>query len=72
MAFSDETLLDVSLQRDGQIRRWNIRATAHGWACTVESPGHITSDDCPTRQLALAKMREWQREIDAARADGWH
>ena len=68
---SPTTLLDVILKREGQIRRWTIRMASVGWACTVESAGHVTSSACPTRDLAMAKVGEWQVEIAVAKADGW-
>jgi hypothetical protein len=68
---SPTTLLDVMLQREGQKRRWTIRMASVGWACTVESSGHTANSACPTRDLALAKVGEWQCEIASAKADGW-
>ena len=64
-------LLDVTLRRDGQTRRWTIHMSSVDWTCIVEAPGHVESSACSTRDLALAKAGEWQQEITAARAAGW-
>jgi len=65
------TLLDVTLRREGKTRRWTIVAAEYGWHCRVEGPGTIALDACPTRGEAEAQVRQWQREINSARADGW-
>jgi hypothetical protein len=70
-SLDQKTLLDVTLRREGKTRRWSIVAAEYGWHCRVEGPGTIALDACATREEADAQVREWQREIDSARADGW-
>lgn len=66
-------LLDATLRRDGEVRQWIVRSDddAVGWDCRVLVPGNITVCGCKTRDLALARMREWNTEIEVARAGGW-
>lgn len=42
-----------------------------GWHCRAEGPGSIALSWCHTSEQVDAKVREWQREINMARADGW-
>jgi hypothetical protein len=69
---TDTVLLDVTLQREGQVRRWTIVAWEHGWRCTLIAPGSITATSCNSHEQALDRKREWEFEIAAARADGWN
>jgi hypothetical protein len=67
----DSVLLDVTLRREGAVRRWSIICWEHGWRCTVHGPGTITATSCNNHERALAIKREWEAEIEAARLDGW-
>lgn len=64
-------LLNVTLKRDGQTRRWAVFMSAVGWTCMLESRGRVQSDAFPTRDLALTRVSEWQQEIATAKAGGW-
>jgi hypothetical protein len=71
--FSSPTvLLDATLRRDGEVRQWIIRSRdMGGWDCRALAPSTITVCGCETLDLALARMDEWNTEIEVARADGW-
>ena len=64
-------LLDVTLQRDGNVRRWSIVSSPRGWLCKVEGPGFAKSNVCDTSDLARVVMRAWEAEIAVAQAGGW-
>jgi hypothetical protein len=71
--FSSPTvLLDATLHRGGEVRQWIVRSRdMGGWDCQVLAPGAVTVCGCETLDLALARLREWNSEIEVARADGW-
>ena len=70
--FSSPTvLLDPTLHRNGEFRQWIIRSRDIGWGCRVLAPRAITVCGCETLDLALARLREWNTEVEVARADGW-
>jgi len=70
--FSSPTvLLDTTLRRNGEVRQWIIRSRDVGWDCRVLAPRAITVCGCETLDLALARLGEWNSEIEVARADGW-
>ena len=58
-------LLDVTLRRDGQVRRWTINT---GDRLTDNA---VTVSGCFSEEEVSAKVREWKAQIFAARADGW-
>jgi hypothetical protein len=65
-------LLDATLRRDGEVRQWIIRSRdIGGWDCQVLAPGAVTVCVCETLDLAMARLREWNTEIEVARVDGW-
>jgi hypothetical protein len=64
-------LLDVTLTRDGQKRRWTITPWTMGWTCQYSTVGEVTSIGCATLELVATKVREWEAKIETARADGW-
>ena len=70
--FSSPTvLLDTTLRRNGEVRQWIIRSRDVGWDCRVLAPSAITVCGCETLDLAMARLSEWNTEIEASRADGW-
>ena len=66
-------LLDVTLRRDGEVRRWTINQPMldEGWTCRRVTTQGVTMSGCTTKEEVMAKVREWQLEIEAAKADGW-
>jgi hypothetical protein len=72
--FSSSTvLLDATLRRNGEVRQWIVRSRDRGgWDCRVLAPGAVTVCRCETLDLALARMRECNTDIEVARADGGH
>jgi len=72
VTFSDgETLLDVTLERNGQIQRWTIQSHHHLWSCRFISPGRVMHQGCRAIDAAKALKAEWEADIEAAKADGW-
>ena len=49
----------------------SVRARAAAGIAASWSPGALTVCGCETLDLALARMSEWNTEIEVARADGW-
>jgi hypothetical protein len=65
-------LMDATLHRNGEVRRWLVRSCETGWwDCRVLAPGVITVSGCETLDQALARLSEWNTEIEVARSDGW-
>jgi hypothetical protein len=64
-------LLDVTLRRGDEVRRWTITSVADGWSCRLVTPNSVTVSRCGDGDAVGKKEREWRAEIDAARADGW-
>ena len=69
--FDDPIVLDVTLIRHGQLRRWTITRGASGWTFRVVESSTVTVSGCATNELAWARQKEWEAEIAAAEADGW-
>jgi hypothetical protein len=70
--FSGSTvLLDVTLRRQGDRRRWVIVSRDVGWDCRVIGPQFVSVSGCETREAAEAKKLDWEADISVARADGW-
>jgi len=68
---SGATLLDVTLRRGDEVRRWTITLGPDGWSCRIVTPNRVTVSRCGDGDAVVAKLREWSAEIDTARADGW-
>ena len=68
---SGATLLDVTLRRGGEVRRWTITSELDGWSCRVVRPNSVTVCRCGDGDAVVAMERQWSAEIEAARADGW-
>ena len=66
-----KTLLDVTLCRNGDARRWSIWRRMNTCTCTRQVVDSISLSGCPTEEDTLTQKREWEAEITAARADGW-
>jgi hypothetical protein len=64
-------ILDVTLQRDGEVRRWTISKWSMGWTCKYVEKGTVIVGGCLTFELMQAKKRQWEADIAALRADGW-
>ena len=65
-------LLDVTLRRNGQVKRWTITtAFPDGWACRLTSADNVHASSCSTEDQIVTKQRDWRADINAARADGW-
>lgn len=64
-------LLDVTLRRNGDEKRWLIASWEHGWHCRIIERHRVTLSNCHTKALALDQKFAWEVEIAAARADGW-
>jgi hypothetical protein len=65
-------ILDVTLRRDGAVRRWTINSEApDGWSCRFVAEHSVTVSGCKSKEQMLATHREWLAEIEAGRADGW-
>jgi hypothetical protein len=66
-------ILDVTLCRDGAVRRWTINSEAtDGWSCRSVAEHSVTVSGCKSKEEMLAMHREWLAEIEVARADGWN
>jgi hypothetical protein len=66
-------LLDVTLRRDGQVKRWTIHTgdLPDYWSCRLLTGNAVTVSGCFTKQAVEATVREWEAEIAEARVDGW-
>ena len=64
-------LMNVTLRRGDDVRRWTINSAPDGWSCRRVTPTSVTMSKCELGADVAAKEREWRAEIDAARADGW-
>ena len=66
-------LLDVILRRDGLVKRWTINTgdLPDYWSCRLLDANSVTVSACFTEAAVTARVREWEAQIDAARADGW-
>lgn len=71
MGERDDTLLDVTLGRDGHARRWVISRSGDAWIYRSYGPNTASVDGSYKREHAIARKREWEAEIAAAKADGW-
>jgi hypothetical protein len=72
MADELSVVLDVTLERGVELRRWSIRATPLGWECMyIATTAPARSHTCLTREAAEVQRARWQEEIDMARAKGW-
>jgi len=68
-----EVLLDVTLIRDDDVRRWTVHSgiSPGEWRCRLVFPHSVTVFACSSKDEAAAQVREWQAEIEAAKAEGW-
>jgi hypothetical protein len=64
-------LMDVTLRRGDEVRRWTISSELDGWSCRLVTPTSVTVSRCGLGDAVVAKEREWRAEIEAARAEGW-
>ena len=65
-------VLDVTLRRDREVRRWTISTQSpDGWSCRLVAESSVTVSACETNERMLAVHRAWLADIEAARADGW-
>ena len=55
-------LLDVTLRRDGEVRRWTINQPMldEGSTCRRVTTQSVTMSGCTTKEEVMAKVREWQ------------
>ena len=66
-------LLDVTLRREGLVKRWTIHAgdLPDYWSCRFLDTNVVTVSGCFTEAEVTDKVREWKAQVDAAKADGW-
>jgi len=65
-------LLDVTLRRGAEVRRWTISSDGpDGWSCRLVTTTSVTVSRCGTGEAVATKEREWRAEVEAARAAGW-
>jgi len=64
-------LMDVTLRRDEDVRRWTLSAQPDGWSCRLVTLTSVMVSSCGPGEAVAAKEREWRAEIEAARAEGW-
>jgi len=64
-------LLDVTLRRDGLLRRWTITSRTGRWDCRLIIPDAMVVSACFTLACVAAAVQSWTQQIDAAKAEGW-